>query len=236
MTLLKHRSKMPSNFERGDENLKSRKRRREDYVKRQGQEKKEETRFSQKSERQRVRRNLFFPFEWNLPQLALEKVFSNLTWKDLARAMLVCKDWREVAGQPSLWTRFPLKLCKSKLKRFARIRRLRWVKSVKVDLYSIRDLKRGIAVIQDVLNSWPRAEELQITSVMIPRTIVEEILTIMVQMISYFEAGNKIYQDTDFTIRTNNKFRQNRWPIRIYPNEDPSRLFQLIALHRFGLI
>ena len=148
---------MPSNFERGDENLKSRKRRREDYVKRQGQEKKEETRFSQKSERQRVRRNLFFPFEWNLPQLALEKVFSNLTWKDLARAMLVCKDWREVAGQPSLWTRFPLKLCKSKLKRFARIQRLRWVKSVKVDLYSIRDLKRGIAVIQDVLNSWPRA-------------------------------------------------------------------------------
>ena len=227
---------MPSNFERGDENLKSRKRRREDYVKRQGQEKKEETRFSQKSERQRVRRNLFFPFEWNLPQLALEKVFFNLTWKDLARAMLVCKDWREVAGQPSLWTRFPLKLCKSKLKRFARIRRLRWVKSVKVDLYSIRDLKRGIAVIQDVLNSWPRAEELQITSVMIPRTIVEEILTIMVQMISYFEAGNKIYQDTDFTIRTNNKFRQNRWPIRICPNEDPSRLFQLIALHRFGLI
>ena len=153
--------------------MKSRKRRREDYEKRQGQERKEERRqikeekrLSQKSERQRVRRNLF-PVEWNLPRLALEKVFSNLTWKDLGRAMLVCKDWREVAGQPSLWTRFPLKLCKSKLKRFARIQRLRWVKSVKVDLYAIRDLKRGIAVIQDVLNSWPRAEELQITSVMI---------------------------------------------------------------------
>ena len=216
--------------------MKSRKRRREDYEKRQGQERKEETRLGQKSERQRVRRNLFFPFEWNLPRLALEKVFSNLTCKDLGRAMLVCKDWREVAGQPSLWTRFPLKLCKSKLKRFARIQRLRWVKSVKVDLYSIRDLKRGIAVIQDVLNSWSRAKELQITSVMIPRAIVEQILTIMVQITSYFEAGNKIFQDTDFTIRVDDRWKQKRWPIRICPNEDPSRLFQLIALHRFGLI
>ena len=227
---------MPSNFERGGENMKSRKRRREDYKKRQGQERKEETRLGQKSERQRVRRNLFFPFEWNLPRLALEKVFSNLTCKDLGRAMLVCKDWREVAGQPSLWTRFPLKLCKSKLKRFARIQRLRWVKSVKVDLYSIRDLKRGIAVIQDVLDSWPRAKELQVTSVMIPRAIVEQILTIMVQITSYFEAGNKIFQDTDFTIRVDDRWKQKRWPIRICPNEDPSRLFQLIALHRFGLI
>ena len=216
--------------------MKSRKRRREDYKKRQGQERKEETRLGQKSERQRVRRNLFFPFEWNLPRLALEKVFSNLTLKDLGRAMLVCKDWREVAGQPSLWTRFPLKLCKSKLKRFARIQRLRWVKSVKVDLYSIRDLKRGIAVIQDVLDSWPRAKELQVTSVMIPRAIVEQILTIMVQITSYFEAGNKIFQDTDFTIRVDDRWKQKRWPIRICPNEDPSRLFQLIALHRFGLI
>ena len=223
--------------------MKSRKRRREDYEKRQGQERKEgrreikeEKRLSQKSGRQRVRRNLFFPFEWNLPRLALEKVFSNLTWKDLARAMLVCKDWREVAGQPSLWTRFPLKLCKSKVKRFARIQRLRWVKSISVDLSSRLDLKNGIAVIQDVLDSWPRAEELQITSVMIPRAIVEQILTIMVQITSYFEAGNKIYQDTDYTIRVDDRWKQKRWPIRICPNEDPSRLFQMIALHRFGLI
>ena len=230
---------MPSNFERGDENIKSRKRRREDYEKRQGQERKEERRqikeekrLSQKSERQRVRRNLF-PVEWNLPRLALEKVFSNLTWKDLARAMLVCKDWREVAGQPSLWTRFPLKLCKSKLKRFARIQRLRWVKSVKVDLYSIRDLKRGIAVIQDVLNSWPRAEELSITYKMIPRVIVEQILTIMVQITSYFEAGNKTYQDTEFKIRS---IKDCRHALRFDLKTYPSNVFQSIAWYKFGLL
>ena len=220
--------------------MKSRKRRREDYEKRQGQERKEErreikeeTRLSQKSGRQRVRRNLFFPFEWNLPRLALEKVFSNLTWKDLGRAMLVCKDWREVAGQPSLWTRFPLKLCKSKLKRFARIQRLRWVKSVKVDLYSIRDLKRGIAVIQDVLNSWPRAENLAVTSVMIPRAIVEQILTIMVQITSYFEAGNKTYQDTEFKIRS---IKESRHALRFDLKTYPSNVFQSIAWYKFGLL
>ena len=219
--------------------MKSRKRRREDYEKRQGQERKEERRqikeekrLSQKSERQRVRRNLF-PIEWNLPRLALEKVFSNLTWKDLARAMLVCKDWREVAGQPSLWTRFPLKLCKSKLKRFARIQRLRWVKSVKVDLYSIRDLKRGIAVIQDVLNSWPRAEELSITYKMIPRVIVEQILTIMVQITSYFEAGNKTYQDTEFKIRS---IKDCRHALRFDLKTYPSNVFQSIAWYKFGLL
>ena len=211
--------------------MKSRKRRREDYEKRQGQERKEERRqikeekrLSQKSERQRVRRNLF-PVEWNLPRLALEKVFSNLTWKDLARAMLVCKDWREVAGQPSLWTRFPLKLCKSKVKRFARIQRLRWVKSISVDLSSRLDLKNGIAVIQDVLDSWPRAEELSITYKMIPRVIVEQVLTIMVQITSYFETGNKTYyQDTEFKA------------IRIYPKQYPGTVFQSIAWYRFGLI
>ena len=98
------------------------------------------------------------------------------------------------------------------------------------------DLKRGTAVIQDVLNSWPRAKELAVTYKMIPRVIVEQILTIMVQITSYFEAGNKIYQDTDFTIRVDDRWKQKRWPIRICPNENPSRLFQLIALHRFGLI
>ena len=211
--------------------MKSRKRRREDYEKRQGQERKEERRqikeekrLNQKSERQRVRRNLF-PVEWNLPRLALEKVFSNLTWKDLGRAMLVCKDWREVAGQPSLWTRFPLKLCKSKVKRFARIQRLRWVKSISVDLSSRLDLKNGIAVIQDVLNSWPRAEELSITYKMIPRTIVEQILTKMVQITSYFETGNKTYyQDTEFKA------------IRIYPKQYPGTVFQSIAWYKFGLL
>ena len=230
---------MPANFERGDENIKSRKRRREDYEKRQGQERKEERRqikeekrLSQKSERQRVRRNLF-PVEWNLPRLALEKVFSNLTWKDLGRAMLVCKDWREVAGQPSLWTRFPLKLCKSKLKRFARIQRLRWVKSISVDLTKRLDLKRGIAVIQDVLNSWPRAEELSITYKMIPRAIVEQILPIMVQITSHFEAGNKTYQDTDFTIRS---IKESRHALRFCLKEYPSSVFQSIAWYKFGLL
>ena len=219
--------------------MKSRKRRREDYEKRQCQERKEERRqikeekrLSQKSERQRVRRNLF-PVEWNLPRLALEKVFSNLTWKDLGRAMLVCKDWREVAGQPSLWTRFPLKLCKSKLKRFARIQRLRWVKSISVDLTKRLDLKRGIAVIQDVLNSWPRAEELSITYKMIPRAIVEQILPIMVQITSHFEAGNKTYQDTDFTIRS---IKESRHALRFCLKEYPSSVFQSIAWYRFGLI
>ena len=218
--------------------MKSRKRRREDYEKRQGQERqerrqiKEEKRLSQKSERQRVRRNLF-PVEWNLPRLALEKVFSNLTWKDLGRAMLVCKDWREVAGQPSLWTRFPLKLCKSKVKRFARIQRLRWVKSISVDLTKRLDLKRGIAVIQDVLNSWPRAEELSITYKMIPRAIVEQILPIMVQITSHFEAGNKTYQDTDFTIRS---IKESRHALRFCLKEYPSSVFQSIAWYRFGLI
>ena len=32
-----------------------------------------------------------FGNEWSLPVLALEKVFSYLDWKDLGRAMLVCK-------------------------------------------------------------------------------------------------------------------------------------------------
>ena len=72
MTLLKHLSKMPPNFERWDENMRSRQRRRKDYEKRQGQyrresqrQRKEQKKQSQESERQKVRRNL--PAEWNLP-------------------------------------------------------------------------------------------------------------------------------------------------------------------------
>ena len=101
--------------------------------------------------------------DWTLPALcpALEKVFSYLDWKDLGRAMLVCQRWFEVGGHPSLWTRFPLQLQLSgpSLKRFAKIRRLAWVKSVSVNLPKVG---AGLTPFQDLLRSLPRLEELVI--------------------------------------------------------------------------
>ena len=38
----------------------------------------------------------------NLPLPVLEKIFSYLDWRELGRAMLVCKSWEEVGGHPSL--------------------------------------------------------------------------------------------------------------------------------------
>ena len=71
----------------------------------------------------------------NLPVPVLERVFSCLDWKDLGRAMLVCRRWQEVGGHPSLWTEFPLQLSVTNLrslKKYSKIRRLAWVKSVTI--------------------------------------------------------------------------------------------------------
>ena len=71
----------------------------------------------------------------NLPVPVLERVFSCLDWKDLGRAMLVCRRWEEVGGHPSLWTQFPLQLSAANLrslKRYSKIRRLAWIKSVTI--------------------------------------------------------------------------------------------------------
>ena len=104
-----------------------------------------------------------------LPAPALEKVFSYLNWKDLARAMLVCQRWRDLGGHPSLWTKFPLKISGQGLKRFAKIRRLAWVRSVSVHLPKAWvDLQKeelglsraGITGFNAVLKSLPRLEEL----------------------------------------------------------------------------
>ena len=99
--------------------------------------------------------------EWILPVLALQKVFSYLNWKDLGRTMLVCKQWYEVGGHPSLWTQFPLQLSGQRLKSFAKICRLAWVKSVSVNLPEVGSpLGTGVTRIQAVLSSLPRLEEL----------------------------------------------------------------------------
>ena len=68
----------------------------------------------------------------NLPVPVLEKVFSRLDWKDLGRAMMVCRRWEEVGGHPSLWTEFPLQLAVVNLNSCSKIRRLAWVKSVTI--------------------------------------------------------------------------------------------------------
>ena len=92
----------------------------------------------------------------SLPVLVLERVFSYLDWKDLGTAMLVCQRWSDVAGQPSLWTRFPLRLGGSRLDTFSKIRRLDWIKSVTVTVLPGEELENCKAV----LDHFDRMEEL----------------------------------------------------------------------------
>ena len=104
-----------------------------------------------------------FDVEWSLlPWLPLEKVFSCLDWKDIGTAMLVCKRWQEVGGQPSLWTQFPLQLTGKRLKSFPPIRRLGWVKSLEISL-SIASVESLSNVVQAAIDTFPRMKELFIS-------------------------------------------------------------------------
>ena len=104
-----------------------------------------------------------FDVEWSLlPWLPLEKVFSCLDWKDLGTAMLVCKRWQEVGGQPSLWTQFPLQLTGKRLKSFPPIRRLGWVKSLEISL-SIASVESLSNVVQAAIDTFPRMKKLFIS-------------------------------------------------------------------------
>ena len=101
--------------------------------------------------------------EWSLlPWIPLEKVFSCLDWKDLGTAMLVCKRWQEVGGQPSLWTQFPLQLTGKRLKSFRPIWRLGWVKSLEISL-SIASVESLSNVVQAAIDNFPRMKELFIS-------------------------------------------------------------------------
>ena len=104
-----------------------------------------------------------------MPLLVLEKVFSYLDWKDLGRAMLVCRRWSDVGGHPSLWTGFHLKLAHHKLPRFAsstssslysfsNIRRLAWVKSSTIDLTPGKQLEN----CDDIVHYLTRMEEMHV--------------------------------------------------------------------------
>ena len=100
----------------------------------------------------------------NLPLPVLEKIFSYLDWKDLGTAMLVCKSWKEVGGHPSLWTEFPLKLKGfrphwTRLRKFIKIRRLGWVKSVTITLEK-RKYSLPIPAFEETLKPLTRLEEL----------------------------------------------------------------------------
>ena len=102
--------------------------------------------------------------EWTLPVPALEKVFSYLDWKQLGRAMLVCHRWNEVGGHPSLWTRFPLRLSGNlrNLKRFAKIHRLGWVKSL--DITITGSMKKSLVTfVEAAVETLPRLEQLFIS-------------------------------------------------------------------------
>ena len=163
-------------FEKGVEHGKKRKRN-EDSV-----EKGESGKMENKVRKVKVRRRRKkWSGEWSLPVLALENVFSFLDWKDLGTAMLVCKSWKEVGGHPSLWTRFPLRLTRDRLKNFPIIPRLDWVKSLDISM-SIESMqlerllfhramrrKQVLALgllpvemffIRALLDSFPRLEEL----------------------------------------------------------------------------
>ena len=96
--------------------------------------------------------------EWNLPYLALEKVFSYLDWKDLERAMLVCRRWHEVGGHPSLWARFPLQLSCQRLNSVPNIYRLGWINSLTISLSG--ETESLVSLIQAAIESLPRLEEL----------------------------------------------------------------------------
>ena len=95
--------------------------------------------------------------EWCLPVPALEKIFSNLGWKDLGRAMLVCRRWQEVGGHPSLWAEFSLQLDPGTFQ--PKIRRLDWVKSATICL-SGAVFESFAGIIQVAIDTWPRLEEL----------------------------------------------------------------------------
>ena len=100
----------------------------------------------------------------NLPLPVLEKIFSYLDWKELGRAMLVCKSWEEVGGHPSMWTQFPLQLKAfrphwRRLKEFVKIRRLGWVKSVTLTLDKSQ-YRSPYPAFEEILKHLTRTEEL----------------------------------------------------------------------------
>ena len=94
----------------------------------------------------------------NLPVSVLENVLSNLNWKDLGTAMMVCKRWRDVGEHPSLWAGFPLQLDPQRLKNFAKIRRLDWVKSVTIQMPE--EFQDFPPLLQEVKIYLTRVEEL----------------------------------------------------------------------------
>ena len=94
----------------------------------------------------------------NLPVSVLENVFSNLNWKDLGTAMMVCRRWRDVGEHPSLWAGFPLQLDPQRLKNFAKIRRLDWVKSVTIQMP--KEFQLFSALLQVLKIYLTRVEEL----------------------------------------------------------------------------
>ena len=100
------------------------------------------------------------PNEWrDMCAPALEEIFSHLDWKDLGRAMQVCKRWKEVGGHPHLWSNFPLHLASNKLASFTNIRRLDWVKSVRVTLNAEFV---NAAAIRALVKRLPKMEELYV--------------------------------------------------------------------------
>ena len=96
----------------------------------------------------------------SLPVNVLEHIFSFLDWVDLGRAMLVCQRWSEVGGHPSLWSNFPLHLSVQRMKDYAKIQRLAWVKSLTITFEQGFDFEECAAVIQPVIEPFNRAEEL----------------------------------------------------------------------------
>ena len=96
----------------------------------------------------------------SLPGNVLEHIFSFLDWGDLGRAMLVCQRWSEVGGHPSLWSNFPLHLSGQRMKDYAKIQRLAWVKSLTITFEQGFDFEECAAVIQPVIEPFNRAEEL----------------------------------------------------------------------------
>ena len=92
----------------------------------------------------------------NMPDPVLEKVFSYLDWKDLGSSMLVCQRWKDVAGHPLLWTKFPLHLNSKRL--IGKAKRLSWVKSVTITLP--KRCKMPSKISDPVLKHFTRIKEL----------------------------------------------------------------------------
>ena len=84
----------------------------------------------------------------SLPGNVLEHIFSFLDWVDLGRAMLVCQRWSEAGGHPSLWSNFPLHLSGQRMKDYAKIQRLAWVKSLTITLFEQQRSEECAAFIQ----------------------------------------------------------------------------------------